>query len=133
MLGKPEATGCRHTITYNNIKSDRDYTDLCRCVRCEDPRDLGSLGNALLCPSCRCYQTNDNSQTREPPKFELLSNESVLKTFDTRGCMQCISYPTIRHMTYDNLIYDNPTYDNPTYDNPTYDNSTYDNLTHLPS
>jgi len=27
----------------------------CRCVRCEDPRDLGSLGNALLCPvpSCR--------------------------------------------------------------------------------
>merc|ERR1719370_624779 len=25
----------------------------CRCVRCDDPRDLGSLGNALLCPSCR--------------------------------------------------------------------------------
>ena len=25
----------------------------CRCVRCEDPRDLGSYGNAVLCPACR--------------------------------------------------------------------------------
>jgi len=25
----------------------------CRCERCEDPRDLGSLGSAVVCPSCR--------------------------------------------------------------------------------
>ena len=34
--------------------TQRHYTDLWRCVRCDDPRDLISLGNSLLlCPSCR--------------------------------------------------------------------------------
>ena len=52
-------------------------TDLWRCVRCEDPRDLGSLGNALLCPSCRSVQTSDNFQTREPPEFQQLILSSL--------------------------------------------------------
>ena len=41
-----------NSLTKKVAKSDTDDT-VYRCVRCQDPRDLGSLGNALLCPACR--------------------------------------------------------------------------------
>ena len=46
-----------NSLTKKVAKSDTDDT-VYRCVRCQDPRDLGSLGNALLCPACRSLLRN---------------------------------------------------------------------------
>ena len=48
------------------LQSKKDMTPPPRCVRCEDPRDLGSLGNALLCPqpSCRWLESSEDVETK---------------------------------------------------------------------
>ena len=48
------------------LQPKKDMTSPTRCVRCEDPRDLGSLGNALLCPqpSCRWLESPEDVETK---------------------------------------------------------------------
>ena len=48
------------------LQPKKDMTSPTRCVRCEDPRDLGSLGNALLCPapSCRWLKSPEDLETK---------------------------------------------------------------------